>query len=68
MSIAHNIIMICIDIQGEDQHHCRKEQELGYLGNPSVDQKPTEITSQLTSNRNARSNQFERYSYYGRSD
>jgi hypothetical protein len=58
MSITPNIIMICIDIQGEE-HHCREEQEIvGFLGNPRVEQK-------YPANRNARSNQFERYSCYG---
>jgi hypothetical protein len=28
MSITPNIIMICIDMQGED-HHCQEEQFLG---------------------------------------
>jgi hypothetical protein len=53
-----NIIMICIDIQGKEQH-CREKQ--GFWGKPRVEQKEL-------ANRNARFNQFERYSCYGRPD
>jgi hypothetical protein len=39
MSIAPNIIMICIDMQGEE-HHCQEEQEFGGI------HAKTKITSQ----------------------
>jgi hypothetical protein len=40
MSIAPNIIMICINMQGED-HYCQEEQD--FLGIPAK----TKITSQF---------------------
>jgi hypothetical protein len=36
MSITPNIVMIYVDMQGEE-HHCREEQRI--LGNPRVEQK-----------------------------
>jgi hypothetical protein len=53
MSIAPNIIIIYIDIQGEE-HHCREEQELYDFGGILA------LNRNNQTIKNAHSNQFER--------
>jgi hypothetical protein len=50
MSITPNIIMICIDIQGEE-HHCREEQgNVGFGGIPALNRNNQPIEMRVLAN------------------
>jgi hypothetical protein len=50
MSITPNIIMISVDIQGEE-HHCREEQDIvGFFWNPALNRNNQPIEMNVLTN------------------
>jgi hypothetical protein len=49
MSITPNVIMICIDTQGEE-HHCREEQGMDFWGIPALKRNNLPIEMRVLTN------------------